>query len=209
MKRLASLATMVMTVLLVSSLAQPVPAQETEVEIRRGEVLQVAGNTVLLRVEGEGVTRYTIPRDFRFEHEGSEITVSDLREGMILSGVRLRTSGATEEEDIASAMEEIAEAPVAADAAGEEAASEEATAEVADSPESPAGDEAMARESAEAESAAGTASAAETTDQAAASSDQSVGMSPALLVGLVVLVLIVILLAARGLGGSEPKKARK
>ncbi len=111
MNRLASFASIATAVLLIMSLGQAIQAQETEVEIRRGEVLQVVGNTVLIRVEGEGVKRYTVPSDFRFNYEGGEITVRELREGMILTGVRLRTIGAADVEDIESAMAEIAEAP--------------------------------------------------------------------------------------------------
>ena len=100
-------------------------------------MLQVVGNTLLVRVEGEGVKRYTITSDFRFNHEGSEISVRELREGMILTGVRLRTTGAADAEDIESAMAEIAEAPAESteDASSE---AEEAQAAEAESAEAPA-----------------------------------------------------------------------
>ena len=198
MNRLTSISAMV--VLVIMGLGQAIQAQETEVEIRRGEVLQVVGNTILVRVEGEGVKRYTVPSDFRFNHEGSEITVRELREGMILTGVRLRTTGAADVEDIDTAMAEIAEAPaeeMAEDAADE--AAESAEAEEAESAEAPA--------------AAGTpaaATAAEaTSDEAVASVEEAGGMSPALMVGLVLLVLILIVFAVKGLGGSAGKKAGK
>ena len=200
MKRLAKTAATATAVLLIVTLGQAVRAQETEVEIRRGEVLQVVGNTVLIRVEGEGVKRYTIPSDFRFNHEGSEITVNELREGMILSSVRLRTSGITEEEDIESAMAEIAEAPAAA--------AEDAPAELSEAAETPAAARETTTPSAEAESVEAPA-ATTTTEQGATPSEEILGMSPALMVGLALLVLIVILLAVRGLGKSEGKKTRK
>ena len=200
MKRLAKTVATSTAVLLIVTLGQAVRAQETEVEIRRGEVLQVVGNTVLIRVEGEGVKRYTIPSDFRFNHEGSEITVNELREGMILSSVRLRTSGITEEEDIESAMAEIAEAPAAA--------AEEAAAELSETAETPAAARETTTPSAEAESVEAPA-ATTTTEQGATPSEEILGMSPALMVGLALLVLIVILLAVRGLGKSEGKKTRK
>jgi len=44
---------------------------------------------------------------------------------------------------------------------------------------------------------------------AEATAEEAVGMSPALLVGLVLLVLILIAFAAKGLGGSEGRKAGK
>ena len=200
MKRLAKTAATATAVLLIVTLGQVIRAQETEVEIRRGEVLQVVGNTVLIRVEGEGVKRYTIPSDFRFNHEGSEITVNELREGMILSSVRLRTSGITEEEDIESAMAEIAEAPAAA--------AEDAPAELSEAAETPAAARETTTPSAEAESVEAPA-ATTTTEQGATPSEEILGMSPALMVGLALLVLIVILLAVRGLGKSEGKKTRK
>ena len=200
MNRLTSISAMV--VLVIMGLGQAIQAQETEVEIRRGEVLQVVGNTLLVRVEGEGVKRYTVPSDFRFNYEGSEITVRELREGMILTGVRLRTTGAADVEDIDTAMAEIAEAPaeeMAEDAADE--ATESAEAEEAESAEAPA----AAAESAEAPAAAAEA----TSDDAVASAEEAMGMSPALMVGLVLLVLILIVFAVKGLGGDTGKKTGK
>ncbi len=198
MNRLTSIA--VMVVLVIMGLGQAIRAQETEVEIRRGEVLQVVGNTILVRVEGEGVKRYTVPSDFRFNHEGSEITVRELREGMILTGVRLRTTGAADVEDIDTAMAEIAEAPAetAEDADDESADDESAGAESTEAPATTA------------EAEAAEAPAAEvTTEEAAASGEEAVGMSPALMVGLVLLVLILIVFAVKGLGGDTGKKTGK
>ena len=204
MKQLASLASIATAVLLIMVLGHAIGAQETDVEIRRGEVLQVVGNTLLVRVEGEGVKRYTVPSDFRFNHEGSEITVRELREGMILTGVRLRTTGAVDVEDIDTAMAEIAEAPAesAGDAAGESAETEEA-----ESAEAPAAAESAETPAVETPAAATAAEA--TSDEAVASAEEAGGMSPALMVGLALLVLILIVFAVKGLGGSEGKKAGK
>ena len=203
MKQLASIAPIAMAVLLMVSLGHAIQAQESEVEIRRGEVLQVVGNTILVRVEGEGVKRYTVPGDFRFNHQGSEITVHELREGMILTSVRLRTTGAADVEDIETAMAEIAEAPAesAEDAPSDEEA-ESAEAEEAESAEAPA----AATAEAEAPSAEAAEGAEATTEEAAASSEEAVGMSPALMVGLALLVLILIVFAAKGLGGKKAGK---
>ncbi len=206
MKQLASIAPIAMAVLLMVSLGHAIQAQESEVEIRRGEVLQVVGNTILVRVEGEGVKRYTIPSDFRFNHEGGEITVRELREGMILTGVRLRTTGAADVEDIETAMAEIAEAPAesAEDAPSDEEA-ESAEAEEAESAEAPAAATAEA-EAPSAEAAEAAEGAEATTEEAAAASEEALGMSPALMVGLVLLVLILIVFAAKGLGGKKAGK---
>ena len=211
MKQLASFASIATAVLLIMSLGHAIQAQETEVEIRRGEVLRVVGNTLLIRVEGEGVKRYTIPSDFRFNHQGGEITVRELREGMILTGVRLRTTGVADVEDIETAMAEIAEVPAESaedsDAETEAAEAESEEGESAEAPAATAEAEAPETEAAEAAEAVEAAEAAETTtEEAAASSEEAVGMSPALMVGLVLLVLVLIVFAVKGLGG---KKARR
>ena len=202
MKQLASFASIATAVLLIMSLGHAIQAQETEVEIRRGEVLRVVGNTLLIRVEGEGVKRYTIPSDFRFNHQGGEITVRELREGMILTGVRLRTTGAADVEDIETAMAEIAEAPAESaedsDAETEAAEAESEEGESAEAPAATAEAEAPETEAAEALEAAET-----TTEEGAASSEEAVGMSPALMVGLVLLVLVLIVFAVKGLGGKK------
>ncbi|MGH9461662.1 MAG: hypothetical protein ACRD1X_10630 [Vicinamibacteria bacterium] len=204
MKHVAPIS-LIMTVFAIASLGQAVQAQESEVEIRRGEVLQVAGNTVLIRIEGEGVKRYTIPSDFRFNHEGNEITVNQLREGMVLTGVRLRTTGAADVEDIESAMAEIAEAPpeTTADTAAESMEAESAAAE---STEAPARTAAPATETRAAEETTARPIAEE---EAAASTEEGMGMSAPLIVGVIVLLLVVVLVVVRGLGGPGVKKARK
>jgi hypothetical protein len=192
-----------MTVFAIASLGQAAQAQESEVEIRRGEVLQVAGNTVLIRIEGEGVKRYTIPSDFRFDHEGNEITVNQLREGMILTGVRLRTTGAADVEDIESAMAEIAQGPP--ETTTGTAGGMEAESAAAESREAPA----MTPEAPAAEPRAAEATPSPIAEDDAAASAEGMGMSPALIAGLIVLLLAVVVVAVKGLGGSEAKKARK
>jgi hypothetical protein len=205
MKHVAPIA-VILTVFAIASLGQAVQAQESEVEIRRGEVLQVAGNTVLIRIEGEGVKRYTIPSDFRFNHEGNEITVNQLREGLILTGVRLRTTGATDVEDIESAMAEIAESP-AETTAGAAGGSMEAESRATGSTAAPA----MTAEAPATESRAveATTSRPIAEEETAAASEEGIGLGVPLLAGLVVLVLVVVVMAVRGLGGGEVKKASK
>ncbi len=149
-----------------------VEAQVEEfVEIRNGEVLAVAANTVLIRVEGEGVKRYTVPYDFRFMKGGEEITVRELREGDMLTSVRVRTVERqdVEETDVLTIVAELAEAAkgaVAPEETGE-------TAEMAETAEAPA--------------------AAAQVEAAATS--ESGGMSTMAMVGLVIVALILIMFA--------------
>ncbi len=171
-----------------------IAAQDTEVvEIKKGEVLRVLNNTVVVRVEGEGVKTFVVPSDFKFQHEGQEITVADLRPGHQLTGVRIRTTGgatSVAEEDIDKIMAEVAEAPAAAAEAMSGAAEDvaEAAGEMADAVAETAGEMAeSAGEMAE--------SAAETAEAAAAET----GMSPGLMVGLLILALVLVVLAVKQL----------
>jgi ribosomal protein L12E/L44/L45/RPP1/RPP2 len=185
-----------MVAFLVMGFARTIQAQEREVvEIKKGEVVRVVGNNLFVRVEGEGVKRYVVPSDFKFNHQGKEISVRELREGMQLTGVRLRTTGTGEvvaEEDIDKVMAEIAEAP-AARAEGGAAESAEAASESAEA----AGESAEA-ESTEAPAAASGAESA-TTTEAADSSAESGGLSPVVIVGLLILALVLVVLAVKQL----------
>ena len=186
MKQTASFAAVVAIVLVVG-FTHTIAAQDTEVvEIKKGEVLRVLNNTVVVRVEGEGVKTFVVPSDFKFQHEGQEITVADLRPGHQLTGVRIRTTGgatSVAEEDIDKIMAEVAEAPAAAAEAMSGAAEDvaEAAGEMADAVAETAGE--MAE------------SAAETAEAAAAET----GMSPGLMVGLLILALVLVVLAVKQL----------
>ena len=193
MKQIASFAAIVAVVLVVG-FTHTLSAQETEVvEIKKGEVVRVIGNNLIVRVEGEGVKRYVVPSDFKFNHEGQEISVRELREGMQLTGVRLRTTGGEviAEEDIDKVMAEVAEAPV--EAAEAVAQTAEAAAQSEEDDES---DE-DAEESAEAPAAA--AAATESAETAEAAAAESGGMSPGLMIGLLLLALVLVVLAVKQL----------
>ena len=194
MKQIASFAAIVAVVLVVG-FTHTLSAQETEVvEIKKGEVVRVIGNNLIVRVEGEGVKRYVVPSDFKFNHEGQEISVRELREGMQLTGVRLRTTGGEviAEEDIDKVMAEVAEAPV--EAAEAVAQTAEAAAQSEEDDES---DE-DAEESIEAPAAAA-AAAAESAETAEAAAAESGGMSPALMIGLLLLALVLVVFAVKQL----------
>ncbi len=193
MKQTVSFAAMVAIVLVVG-FTHTLAAQETEVvEIKKGEVVRVIGNNLIVRVEGEGVKRYVVPSDFKFNHEGQEITVRELREGMQLTGVRIRTTGGEviAEEDIDKVLAEVAEAP--AEAAEAVAQTAEAAAQSEEDDES---DE-DAEESAEAPAAA--AAATESAETAEAAAAESGGMSPALMIGLLLLAFVLVVLAVKQL----------
>jgi cobalamin biosynthesis Mg chelatase CobN len=161
-----------------------VEAQVDEfVEIRNGEVLAVAANTVLIRVEGEGVKRYTVPYDFRFMKDGEEITVRELREGDVLTSVRVRTVERqdVEETDVATIVAELVEAAKGV-VAPEETAETAEVAEMAETTEAPA--------------AAATAAAEDAAAQVeAAATSESGGMSTMAMVGLVIVALFLIMFA--------------
>jgi len=155
-----------------------VEAQVDEfVEIRNGEVLAVAANTVLIRVEGEGVKRYTVPYDFKFMKDGEEITVRELREGDMLTSVRVRTveKQDVEETDVATIIAELAET-------AKTVVAPEETAETAEMAEAPAAAAAAASEDAAAQ-------------VEAAATSESGGMSTMAVVGLVIVALFLIMFA--------------
>ena len=193
MKQIASFVALAAIVLVVG-FTHTISAQETEVvEIKKGEVLRVLNNTVVVRVEGEGVKTFVVPYDFKFNHEGQEITVRDLRAGHQLTSVRFRTTGPARdvaEEDIDEVAAEGGEAP--ADVA-------EVVTEAAEAVTEAAGEMVGSMDS-EAESAAESVedaaeSAAETAEAAAAET----GMSPGLMIGLLLLALVLVVLAVKQL----------
>jgi len=61
-------------------------AQETTIDIRQGEVLSVYGNTFVVRGP-MGVWEITASDDFRFEMDGKQLSVHDLRPGMPITAV--------------------------------------------------------------------------------------------------------------------------
>lgn len=72
-----------MALLLVSSLAlaRVSAAQTTSTEVKSFEVLSVDGNTVVLR-GAAGTKEYTVPEGFKFNVDGREVGVGELRPGM-------------------------------------------------------------------------------------------------------------------------------
>lgn len=78
MRRLLWVAAIVVVVL---AWAQPAGAQTTTVEFRNGEVLAVDGTIVTVRGP-EGVKQFDVPPDFKFDIDGKQLTVRELKPGM-------------------------------------------------------------------------------------------------------------------------------
>lgn len=62
----------------------PLWAQES-VEIRRGTVVYVSGNDLVVKMEDGTVKHVTVPSDFKFNVDGKELTVSELKPGTKLT----------------------------------------------------------------------------------------------------------------------------
>lgn len=58
----------------------------TTVEVRRGQVLAVHGNDLVYRGQ-DGVKTVTVPDDFRFDVQGQQLSVHELKPGMTLKAV--------------------------------------------------------------------------------------------------------------------------
>src|SRR5262245_23940289 len=71
------------TVCLVSSfgVTRLAAAQTTTTEVKSFEVVSVDGNTLVLK-GAAGTKEYTVPEGFKFNVEGREVGVSELRPGM-------------------------------------------------------------------------------------------------------------------------------
>ena len=66
-------------------------AQETTVEVKRGKVLAVHGNELIFRGP-EGVKSVHVPDDFRFDMDGKQLSIHQLKPGMRLSAVITTTT---------------------------------------------------------------------------------------------------------------------
>ncbi len=54
-------------------------------EVRRGEVVYVSGNELVVKMEDGSVKHFTVPDDFRFDVEGKQLSVRELTPGMKLT----------------------------------------------------------------------------------------------------------------------------
>lgn len=185
MSRFQSFTVVVLAACLLMAMA--VSAQESQVvEIKRGEVLRVVANTLIVRVEGEGVKTVVVPEDFRFTDDGQELSIHELHPGMQLIGVTIttyETPMAIAEEE----LETVTRAMVAS--AGESASGAESMAASAE--------ESMATSAEEASSASSEAA------QSGGSAAGGSGTSPALIFLLVLIALGVVVIAAKKLGKAS------
>src|SRR5262249_3525661 len=63
-------------------------------EIRNGEVVRVVGNTVWIRENGK-VKSYPVPKDFKFNVDGQQVGVDQLRPGYKVTAEIIRSSEST------------------------------------------------------------------------------------------------------------------
>jgi hypothetical protein len=70
------------TMMLGASLAV---AQSTTIEIKRGTVLHVYGNNLVVKMSDGTVKEFDVPEDFRFNIDGKMVAVGDLKPGTILT----------------------------------------------------------------------------------------------------------------------------
>lgn len=98
MKRMqAAVLALAVAVLLIASTGSVV-AQEgtTTVEIQRGEVVRVIGNSLYVKVEGEkGVRKVAVPQGTTFNVGGQELTLEQLRPGMNVERTKVTTTSGT------------------------------------------------------------------------------------------------------------------
>jgi LPXTG-motif cell wall-anchored protein len=59
--------------------------QSVKTEVRSGEVVYVSGNDVVVKLDTGEVKHFNIPNDFRFNIDGQDMTVHDLKPGMHVS----------------------------------------------------------------------------------------------------------------------------
>src|SRR5262249_36370795 len=76
-------------------LAGAATAQTTTYDIRSGEVLSVQGNNLVVRGPN-GVREFNIPEDFRFDLDGKQLSVHELKPGMKLTALIRTTSAPVE-----------------------------------------------------------------------------------------------------------------
>ncbi|HEX4825565.1 MAG TPA: LPXTG cell wall anchor domain-containing protein [Candidatus Polarisedimenticolaceae bacterium] len=82
-------APLILSALLIAGFAA---AQTTSYDIRSGEVLSVQGNNLVVRGP-QGVREFNIPEDFRFDLDGKQLSVHELKPGMKLTAL-IRTTTA-------------------------------------------------------------------------------------------------------------------
>ena len=69
-----------------TSTQETIPGQgTTEQTVRSGEVVDVDGNNLFVRLEDGQVKHFTIPPDFKFKVDGQEVGVSELKPGTKLT----------------------------------------------------------------------------------------------------------------------------
>jgi hypothetical protein len=81
-----------LTVALLGILALDVSAQTRQTEVKRGRVVYVSGNDLLVRTEDNAVKHFKVPDDFKFNVDGKDIGIQDLQPGTVLTQTITTTS---------------------------------------------------------------------------------------------------------------------
>jgi hypothetical protein len=87
-KLLSRLSLVALACLVLVGAIGPTLAQETiTTEIRNGEVVAVYGNHIVVRTAADEYKEFDIPDDFRFDMDGKQLSVHQLKPGMKLTAV--------------------------------------------------------------------------------------------------------------------------
>jgi hypothetical protein len=73
-------------------MAEVSSAQTTTTEFRKGEVVYVSGNDLVVRLDDGQVKQFTIPDDARFKVDGKDVSVHELKAGTKLAQTIMTTS---------------------------------------------------------------------------------------------------------------------
>ena len=60
-------------------------AQETTIEIKRGTVLHVYGNNLVVKMSDGTVKEFDVPEGFTFNIDGKQVSIGDLKPGTMLT----------------------------------------------------------------------------------------------------------------------------
>ena len=84
-----------MFVVMLVLVAGTVVAQTTSTDIRKGEVLAVYGNHLVVKTDTGETKEFEVPEGFEFNYEGRMVGVGDLKPGMILTAAITTTTTPT------------------------------------------------------------------------------------------------------------------
>jgi len=78
---------------LLSAFAFTLSAQTThQIDVKRGKVIYVSGNDLIVRTEDDLLRHVVVPSDFKFDVDGKQITIHELKPGTELTQVITSTT---------------------------------------------------------------------------------------------------------------------